>query len=167
MSEISWLLLERYALGEVSPEEKARVEAALASDLVLRRRWNEIRPKADARRRAIAIAASLVLPAIGLLTWSALQTPVDTRAKGDTLALSVMENAGRYKLHVTCVPPREITLRVWVEQGGEVSEPLGANVAVMCSNDADVPGALGFDSHAPAKVCVASGADQSCVEIQP
>jgi hypothetical protein len=165
MSEVSWLLLERYKLGEVTAEERAKVEAALQRDLVARRRWREIAEVRRPAQRAIAIAAGILLPAFSFLVWSALQSP-DPRAKGDALTLTAVEQDGHYKLHVTCVPPREVDLRVWVEQDGAVSEPLGASVTVMCSNDADVPGAIGFDSASPAKVCVSAASEQSCVTLE-
>jgi hypothetical protein len=69
------LLLERYNLGELTPEEKTEVEAALAADPSLAKRIAEIR-RSDAEIRA-AMPAALILRAIGKKAGSR-----DGRARG-------------------------------------------------------------------------------------
>ncbi len=189
---VSWWMLERYALGELSPEEVAEVEAALARDERAARRLAEIRGEAPEQRGQVkgarrimrfapALAAAAVLLASALLVMRLSEGP-DVRAKGDALTLSVVRLhdgavavdplrlvvGDKYSLQVTCVPPREAVLTVRVAQDGQTSEPFGAAQRVRCANDVPLSEALVFDSPSPAEVCVIDAAleRQSCVSLR-
>jgi hypothetical protein len=106
---ISHLLLERYNLGEVTPEEEQEIGAALAADSVLALRLEElrrsdreiraaqsalrlipeIRKKAAPRRFTLPVlwglcAAALLFIAVLPFTRSPWMWPADDRAKGST-----------------------------------------------------------------------------------
>ncbi len=189
---VSWFELERYALGELSAEEKKAVEAELANDAKARARLAEIRgPSVSEQaplenRWTLRLVAAAVTLALAALVSRALLKDEGWRderggAKGDSLTLSVVRQhegavasdalklviGDKYSLQVTCVPPRETALIVRITQDGEVSEPLGNEQQVRCANDVAVA-ALVFDSVSPAEVCVFDRtlARKSCVTLR-
>jgi hypothetical protein len=190
---VSWFELERYALGELSAEEKKAVELALATDPKARARLAEIRgattnEQAPVKREpwSIRLLAAVVTLSLAALVSRALLSGGVARdelsgAKGAALTLSVvrLHEGGvasdpqklvlgdKYSLQVTCVPPRETTLNVSVRQDGNITEPLGGDQAVRCANDVPVT-ALVFDSVSPAEVCVfdRAMARKSCVLLR-
>jgi hypothetical protein len=179
---LSWLILERYALGELSPDQRKDVELRLADSEADRACLAEIMADQSelpplARVSAISSARRRMRPWLG---WSAalcaaaaallvvLRQPAsddaDLHVKGADVALRLVSDrqgadpthftAGeRFKVQVTCPPTLSGSLRVLVAQGAEVSEPLARDAGFRCGNLAPWPGAFALDGAEPAEVC--------------
>ncbi|MEZ4239711.1 MAG: hypothetical protein R3F59_26855 [Myxococcota bacterium] len=174
---VSWLRLERYALGEGGPEERAAVEAALRSDpdarAILdairtdRRRPPPLRPARPARWRlalplgALALAGALVSVGLprggpgdkgGALALELLRVRDGvTTASPETVAVGE-----RLGLRLTC-PPGPADIDVVVYHGGTAAFPL-PRTTVACGNAVPLPG--GFSADAP-------GLLVACVAVDP
>lgn len=178
---LSWLVLEQYALGELSPTERARVEAKLGASPADRARLAQITAesqilpalvipvRAAGRRRGfwmggLALAASLLLARVA---WHAPHAGRATTKGGDVELTLVSERSGegphtfspgeRFKVRVTCPEGRALTLAVRVFQGGQRFEPLPASGVRCGENLAFWPGAFALDGDEPAEVCVVWG----------
>src|SRR5262245_11950336 len=107
---VSWFLLERYALAETDAAEAAQVEAALAQSAELRERLGRIRadvsvPPLPQRRPVIRLrfrsvwrfgamaAAALVLVTTGL-TLRRVLVPEPSGAKGGALTVTLVRLHG-------------------------------------------------------------------------
>lgn len=181
---ISWLQLERYALGELPPSERQAIEARLAESADDRACLQEILtdrtelpelprivPRRTVARRNIALALGTALAAAASVTLLLLQRESleSVRslggAKGGEIALSLQSERGleqpssfsqgeRFKLFVTCPPQFSRALSVLVFQGGERFEPLGGARQLACGNLVPWPGAFALDGREPATICV-------------
>lgn len=179
---LSWLVLERYALGELTHDERASVEARLAANPGDRKRLSEIRedvvalpalPVRSLRARPTklsAIPAGLALAASGVLAYVGLHEPAapSPRTKGGEVTLSVLSeqhgegpstfvSGERFKVRVTCPTGFSATLGVVVFQGHDRFEPLSRGVLPCGENLASWPGAFTLDGSEPADVCVLWG----------
>jgi hypothetical protein len=181
---LSWLTLERYALGELSAEERAEVEARLAASEVDRACLAEITsdkselpPLAGSavstlkpskkRRRNQWLAGSAALCAAALALIAVLREPahLDDHVKGSEVALRIVSDrqgsdptrfsvGERFKVQVSCPPSLSETLRLFVLQGEEVFEPLPRDASFRCNNLATWPGAFALDGAQSADVCM-------------
>lgn len=170
----SWLVLERYALGECDPDEARAVESQLVADPEIRAMFVAIRgdrrvppPLPIPHRRRPLLAAVVLLAAVALVAVG-LQRP-DGAVKGGDLALELVgvrdglatplsdvtvgDSVG---LRLTC-PPGRTDVDVVVFHGGEVAFPFDA-VSVPCGNRVPIPGAFSVDRPGRLDVCVAVGA---------
>ena len=180
---LSWLTLERYALGELSPDRLAEVEARLADSPRERALLGEIEndtaafdlpplpvPLASRLWRVppttwlggglVAAAAALLLmiqpdPAPGMPGAS-------VQMKGGDVAIRVVAQRsaeGRFaqgeslKVQFTCPPSFEWEPGVRVFQGDGVYDPL-PGWSGACGNQQPWPGAFALDGQQPAHVCV-------------
>lgn len=180
---LSWLKLERYALGELGAEQRAQVERELAQSEGARAALSAIRePLAlpplpalallGARRRMLrrrlsigaAFAAAAAAVALALITPDALP-PARRGVKGGELALEVVgERSGagathfaqreRFKLLVTCPPGLGGRLRAVIYQGDAIFMPLDDGGPTACGNRSPWPGAFTLDGEQAAHVCV-------------
>jgi len=181
---LSWLTLERYALGELSADERREIEARLAQSEQDRAILAEIRadqselpplPKLRAidsgrKRRSIRwLGASVTLCAAAAALIAVLlpagEQVDDAHVKGSEVALRLLSDrqgpeprqfsAGeRFKVEVTCPPSLSGALRLIVLQGAEQFEPLPRDASFRCGNLAPWPGAFALDGSEPADVCV-------------
>jgi hypothetical protein len=180
---LSWLTLERYALGELSPEERRDVEARLAESEqdraclaeILSDR-SELPPlpqvspidSAKKRQRTRWLGASATLCAAAAVLVFLLRPSGELRdehVKGREVALRLVSDrqgpeptqfsAGeRFKVEVTCPPSLSGSLRLVVLQGAELFEPLPRDASFRCGNLVPWPGAFALDGSEPAEVCV-------------
>jgi hypothetical protein len=180
---LSWLKLERYALGELGAEQRAQVERELAHSEGARAALAAIRePLAlpplpvvsllDARRKVLrrrlsigaAFAAAAAALALALITPDALP-PARRGVKGGELGLELVgERTGagathfaqheRFKLLVTCPPELSGRLRAVIYQGDAIFMPLEDGGPVACGNRSPWPGAFTLDGEHAAHVCV-------------
>jgi hypothetical protein len=180
---LSWLKLERYALGELGAEQRAEVERGLAQSEGARAALSAIRePLAlpplpalalrGARRKiawrrlslGAAFAAAAAAVALALITPAALP-PARRGLKGGELALEIVgERTGagaayfaqgeRFKLLVTCPPELAGRLRAVIYQGDAIFMPLEDGGPVACGNRSPWPGAFTLDGEQAAHVCV-------------
>jgi hypothetical protein len=179
---LSFLTLERYALGELSQERCREVEARLAESERDRMRLAAIRgdsvellplptPLAPTKARRPALWAglggALAAAALALLVFLAPgeEQTLGHRTKGGDVALVLVgEQHGaeattfaqgeRFKLLVTCPPDLTGSLRAAVYQGGALYQPLADGGPRACANRAAWPGAFALDGRARAWVCV-------------
>lgn len=180
---LSWLLLERYALGELSPDERKDVEARLARSEVDRACLAEIMAdqselpplasvstitSARARKRpwlAWSAAVCAAAAALVLVLQKPARDDLDEHVKGADVALRLISDrqgddptqfsAGeRFKVQVTCPPKLSGSLRLIVAQGTELFEPLARDASFRCGNLAPWPGAFALDGSGAADVCV-------------
>jgi hypothetical protein len=193
---LSWFQLERYALGEVSDADRAQIEAALASDETARARLAEIRaapltktalPRLRERRSWsrdawLALAASIAVAISVLLLQVTNLESKFVGVKGDAFSVALVRQhegavapepsrlviGDKYSVLVTCVPPRDTSVRVQVRQNGELAEPFGGAVAVQCANSVALPDALVFDAMAPAEICVSDPSvnARECISVR-
>jgi hypothetical protein len=180
---LSWLTLERYALGELSAEERRDVEARLAESEQDRACLAEIlsdkselpplpsvssldsaRKKRNARW--LGVSATLCAAAAVLLVLLRPSGELrDEHVKGREVALRLVSDrqgpeptqfsAGeRFKVEVTCPPSLSGSLRLLVLQGAELFEPLPRDASFRCGNLVPWPGAFALDGSEPAEVCI-------------
>jgi hypothetical protein len=177
---LSWLTLERYALGELGAERRAQVERELSRSERARAALAAVRGQvellplpaiAPVRRfparvglTAGAIFAAAAALALALLGPDQLP-PARRRLKGGELLLEVVgERAGagaayfaqheRFKLLVTCPPDLSGRLRAAVYQGDALFMPLDDGGPAACGNRSPWPGAFALDGERAAQVCV-------------
>jgi hypothetical protein len=180
---LSWLTLERYALGELSAEERRDVEARLLlsevdraclaeilsdkSELPALAKVSLIDSAKKKRARWLGVSVTLCTAAAALI---ALLRPAgdelrDEHVKGSEVALRLVSDrqgaepaqfsAGeRFKVEVTCPPSLSSSLRLVVLQGTELFEPLPRDASFRCGNLAPWPGAFALDGSEPAEVCI-------------
>lgn len=179
---VSWLRLERHALGELEGEERAAVEAHLGAcpacracrDRLeqplplpalppVRSPWARLVAWTARRWTPLAVAAA----AAGALV-ATLGAPGDqVRAKGGDVTLElVREHDGvvdadpgaflpgdRWKALVTCPPGRRHAIELAVFQDHEWSAPL-APATIACGNAVPLPGAFRLGAGGDARVCL-------------
>ena len=181
---LSWLTLERYALGELSADERREVEARLAESEQDRACLAEIlsdqgelpplpqvssldgaRKKRNVRWLGLSATLCAAAAALVVLLRPAGEQPGDEHVKGSEVALRLVSDrqgpapsqfsAGeRFKVEVTCPPSLSGALRLIVLQGAEQFEPLPRDASFRCGNLAPWPGAFALDGSEPADVCV-------------
>jgi hypothetical protein len=187
---VSWLRLERYALGELTPRERSEIEARLAESPADRDCLAQIvsdpselpelpaRPRSargGTRRRglawgAVALAASLLLSLLRSEPHGGERA--SNISKGGDVAMLLQSEHGRrqpttfaqgerFKLLVTCPPGSGRPLSVVVFQGGQRAEPLGGTRELACGNLVPWPGAFVLDGEEPATVCVTWASSRS------
>ncbi len=185
---LSWLTLERYALGELGDDERREVEARLAESEQDRACLAEIlsdkselpplpkvtaidsaRKKRNARWLGLSATLCAAAAALIVLFRPAGNELGDAHVKGSEVALRLISDrqgpapsqfsAGeRFKVEVTCPPSLSGALRLIVLQGAEQFEPLPRDASFRCGNLAPWPGAFALDGNQPAEVCVYWGA---------
>ncbi len=191
---VSWLQLERYALGELPEDERARIERALASSeedracldailsdaTVLPPLPTRLQPKPRAKLwwvAAASLAAALALVALPSDVPS--QRVVRDGVKGgDAAIVLISERTGaaaerfrdgdRFKLLVTCPAFLATRLSVVMFQDGQRYQPLAPFDA--CGNQVPWPGAFVLDGAADVEVCVTwhdDGSARSGRDLQP
>lgn len=176
---ISWLILERHAIGELPAVKRGEVEAHLARCSVCAQAAASIRedrplPALPSRSRkpkrlplsAWAAPAALAAAASLLFAVTPAQPP-SSGVKGPGLALRLLTAEGpkrvvqvgeAVKVELTCAP----------EHGGEPAEvvvfdaegpsrPLPPAPALECKNATVLEGAFAFDRPGLAAVCVVIG----------
>jgi hypothetical protein len=179
---LSWLVLERYALGELAGDERRAVEARLAESPedracleIILQDATELPPlPAPPSRMRVRTWAPLALAAAAALLLMfrpgdvpPAQRSVSSGTKGGDVAILLVSDrhgeaptgfaAGeRFKVLVTCPAWFEEPLRVVVLQDGARFEPLPA-ASPACGNHVPWPGAFRLDGDAPATVCLAWG----------
>jgi hypothetical protein len=180
---LSWLTLERYALGELSPDERKEVEARLArsetdraclaeimADQAELPPLDKVSPITSARKPKaswLGWSAALAAAAAALLVVLHRPAPeeLDQHVKGSDVTLRLISDrqgddptrfsvGERFKLQITCPPGLSDSVRVIVVQGGEQFEPLARDPSFRCGNLASWPGAFALDGSEPAEVCV-------------
>jgi hypothetical protein len=182
---ISWLRLERHALGELDGGIAAHLEGCAACRAVLERISGDDRPlprlvlpEPKPRKRWWPVWAGAALAAAAVLLFFVLRGedrqpahpgPRIAIKGGEELIVSVIREVGgdRYKVRVTCSAPIELDAEVVVHQDGEASRPFPA-ARLRCGNEVVLPGAFTLTSRAPAVVCLAvRGAGTGCVQVEP
>lgn len=179
---ISWLMLERYALGELTGAEREQVERGLAESSADRACLDAILGDATAlpplpepapRRRApgallwagaAALAASLALALLRPDAVPSRRSLGDGVKGGEAAVLLVSERTGqapqsfrdgdRFKLLVTCPAWLASRMEVVVFQGAERYTPLSGTGPAACGNLVPWPGAFALDGDQPVDVCV-------------
>lgn len=189
MSEpLSWLTLERYALGELPRAAAEQVRRQLADSPEDRARLQEIetdspqllplpvpiqaRRKSPARWLMPAMAAAAALWLV-LLPGPESMPPARRSIKGGDVALQVVGERSsegrfaqgeRFKVRWTCPPGFSAPSSVRVFQGDEVFEPLGDGPG--CGNLRAWPGAFALDGQQPVQVCVTWGQARQASRIR-
>jgi hypothetical protein len=187
---ISWLALERHALGETSEAERAEIEQHLSGCDRCRGRRAQVladaRPmpplRAPARRwtRWVWLPA-LAAAALCLLLLRGGGTDGGLRAKGDSVVLTlvrerdgrVVEDArsfqrqDRFRVLLTC-PPGEEVLDVVVLQGDQTHHPFDLGEPVACGSRVSMPGAFRISGPEAAHVCAVDleGEPAGCVLLE-
>jgi hypothetical protein len=179
---ISWLRLERHALGEGDAATAAHLEGCAACRAVLARIQGDDRalpplvlPEPAPRRWWPVWGGALLAAAAVLLFWlwprggttPEMPGPRIAIKGGDELIVSVVREPGgeRYKVRVTCSAPTELEADVVVYQDGEASSPLPP-ARLRCGNQVVLPGAFRLTRPTPAVVCLAvRGAGTGCVHL--
>ena len=156
---VSWLKMERYALGEVGPAELAEIDVHLHGCEACQARLDEIRgdlepmpelpvvlPERRSRGGVLALAAAAVLVAVAMPRSGEL--PGATVAyKGGELALEVVRerdgalsrgattyrDGDRLAVELSC-PPGEADWALVVWQGDERVEPFDSSAPLVCGN---------------------------------
>ncbi len=184
----SWLVLERFALGEVTD---TALTQAIAGDAVASARLAQIREERIVLRPlVVALQAApwwqklrwywlsfALAPATAvILLW-----PAPNAIKGGDLSLylvrerdgsiaydgDVFSPGDRFKLALTCPPGAGIDYRVHVQQDGTDSQPFAPGHIDECGNHIALPGALQLDGQTPVAVCVDTAKGRPCVELRP
>lgn len=179
---LSWLTLERYALGELSAAEHVVVEQRLEISAEDRACLEAIRSdrsvlpplpvlplRATKRSRWPAWSAGLAAAAALLLTFlrphqeEELRAPIDGTKGGEVAILLVSEQHGsgvrtfapgeRLKVLVTCPAAFHASMRVLVFQDGQRFEPLPP-AQLKCGNLVPWPAAFELDGTGAVDVCV-------------
>jgi hypothetical protein len=183
---VSWLLLERYALGELEQDERADVERRLAASSAdracLEAILNDVselpplpavlprkKPLSRASWLAIAsMAAALALTVLRPFDASPERPTAPDGVKGGEVALTlisertgrsprVFRDGERFKLLVTCPLALSDRLEVVVFQDGQRYRPLAPASDFPCGNEAAWPGAFTLDGASDVDVCVTWG----------
>jgi hypothetical protein len=180
----SWLMLERYALGELGAEQRAELERALAGSEGARAALAEIREplalpplpavaalsaRRKARARKLSVRAAGVVAAAAVFMLVRMERdalpPARRGVKGGELAIEVVgERAGpaathfaqheRFKLLVTCPPGLAGRLSAVIYQDDAIFMPFADGGPEACGNRSPWPGAFALDGEHPAQVCV-------------
>jgi hypothetical protein len=180
---ISWLRLERFALGELDGGIGAHLEGCAACRAVLARIQGDDRPlprlvlpEPAPKKRWWPVWAGAALAAAALLLLFLLREgdrpaehpgPRIAIKGGEELIVSVVREVGgdRYKVRVTCSAPTEIDAEVVVYQDGEASSPLPP-ARLRCGNQVVLPGAFTLTRRTAAVVCLAvRDAGTGCVQV--
>lgn len=188
---VSWLQLERYALGELSGDERSEIERKLAAssedraclDAILNDE-TELPPLPVPIRRpaklwwaGLAIAAAFALAVLPRSVPS--HRSLDGVKGGEAAITLISERTGvearsfrdgdRFKLLITCPPSLSSRVSVVMFQGGQRYAPLTNAGSVECGNEVPWPGAFSLDGSGDVDVCVAWGnADVgSASELEP
>ena len=189
---ISWLLLERHALGELAGQEVSTHLSDCAScraalDVIERDRGREMPSlpdltlaRASRRRRrlraavaggAVALAAAAMLS----IMWRGRDDRI-AGIKGGELTVSVVRErdgevehepddflpGDRFKVLVTCAAAEPVTAHVTVRQAGTIARPLPP-ASIECGNRVTLPGAFRLTGSEPASICVEIGGVEECV----
>lgn len=192
---ISWLELERHALGESAQAaaiDQHLHECVACEDVAKEIGLDERRmpallvplssPRPSSRRWFWFFA---MLPAAALLLLWLRVPPAGERAMkgfatkgGDATMLLIRESQGvllepshfspndRFQVEVSCSPGVHV-MRVAITQDGQTFTPLPAS-KLPCSNQTRVPGAFSLDG-GTARVCLTIGdqSDPLCVLVEP
>lgn len=177
---VSWLMLERYALGELDERERGDVERALAASSEDRARLDAILgdstelpplPVLHERRLAtrwitgLGLAAALALALVRPFAGVPDQRSVSDGVKGEEIAVvlhsertghapSAFRDGERFKLLVTCPTWMKSRLTVLMFQGRERYQPLLPAQDLPCGNLVPWPGAFTLDGRDDVQVCV-------------
>ncbi|HEY6878915.1 MAG TPA: hypothetical protein VI299_12885 [Polyangiales bacterium] len=176
---VSWLMLERYALGELSPDERAQVEqrlamsdadrACLASILADDTVLPPLPTPLPRRKRAWWIGAALAAAAALAFIVPAARVPSHRRSdeglKGGEVAITlfsertgngpeVFRDGDRFKLMVTCPVSLAPRLSVLMFQDGRRYQPLARPEHFACGNQVPWPGAFSLDGEGDVDVCL-------------
>jgi hypothetical protein len=182
---ISWLQLERYALGELGDSERADVERRLAEsredraclDAILHDTMElpplpQVLPLRKKRNDKLRWAGIAALAAAFALVMVPRDVPsrrsVSDGVKGGEAAITlVSERTGvgarkfrdgeRFKLLVTCPAWLSSRLAVVMFQDGQRYHPLTNVEGVACGNQVPWPGAFTLDGAGSVDVCVTWG----------
>ncbi len=174
---VSWLKMERYALGEVGPAELAEIDGHLSGCSACMARLDELRADVEpmpelpvvlpGRRWGwglVALAAAVVLGAV--LVPRGGEVPGATVAyKGGELAIEVVRERGgallrgatsyvdgdRIAVEVSC-PPGDVDWAFVAWQDGERSEPFDTDEPLRCGNGV-VVGALELSGPGDVVLC--------------
>ena len=192
---ISWLRLERFALGGGDASVREHVDACdackhcldeIQRDVVAlpvldvpapKRRWWRIALPAFG-----ALAAAAVLLLLLLRREPAPDNVVNVKGVGEVVVDVVRDRDGvirddvrtfktgdRFKVIVTCAPSHEVALAVDVREAGAASSdhPL-APAKIVCGNRIALPGAFALTTSKAHRVC-ASVNDQAtaCLTLRP
>lgn len=174
---ISWLQLERYALGELTGAERADVERRLEQSSEDRACLDAILedsvelpplPAVIRRKRTpwwiggVALAAAIALALVPRDVPSR-RTASDGVKGGEAAVMLISERTGnaprnfrdgdRFKLLVTCPPWLSSRLSVVLFQDGQRYQPLAAH-DLACGNQVPWPGAFALDGAHDVEVCV-------------
>jgi hypothetical protein len=182
---ISWLRLERHALGELDDGIAAHLEGCAACRAVMERIQGDDRalprlvlpaPAPKTRWWRVPVWAGAALAAAVVLLFFLLRD-TDRPARhpgpriaikgGGELVVSIVRETGgdRYKVRVTCSAPTELDAEVVVHQDGEVSSPLPP-ARLRCGNQVVLPGAFTLTRRSPAVVCLTvRGAGTGCAQV--
>lgn len=191
---VSWLRLERYALGARDPSVREHVDACPACKHCLdeiRRDVVALPPlHVPAKRRWWTFA----LPALGAIAAAAvilfLLRPRDVEEEGvarikgiGTVVVDVVRERGgvvradvrsfqpgdRWKVVVTCPPTKQVALAVAVhEQGAAAADHPLAPAQIMCGNRVVLPGAFELTGNKPHRLCVRiADAASACLTLTP
>jgi hypothetical protein len=190
---ISWLTLERYALGELddvereevarrlaaSSEDRACLDAILQDDTVLPP-LPAVRPVRRKRSVAGWAGAAALAAAVALALLPGAEVPSRRSVKGGEAALVLLsERTGtearkfrdgdRFKLLVTCPPWLSSRLSVVMFQDGRRYQPLANVEALACGNQVPWPGAFALDGAGTVEVCVTWGKSEarSARQLEP
>ncbi|MET0287048.1 MAG: hypothetical protein ABW352_21370 [Polyangiales bacterium] len=170
---VSWLQLERYALGELAGSERDDVERRLAEssadraclDTILNDTF--VMPPLPAPKPALSPWWWAVVPlaaAFALMMIPTSDLPGSPGVKGGEVAITLLsERTGstvrgyrdgeRFKLLVTCPPAYSSRLAVVMFQDGQRYQPL-APADLACGNQVPWPGAFTLDGAGEVEVCV-------------
>jgi hypothetical protein len=173
---LSWLVLERYALGELSERARCDVERQLAVSahdraclaLIFDDRSQLSVLKVSARRHNVALAWLVAACVLLVRVPSAhdLVTPASRQhTKGGDVAMALLSDRSGHAAHgfaaqerfkVLFTSPRAFArpLHVLVFQGAHVFEPLARAQHLESGNLVPFPGAFSLDGDQPADVCV-------------
>lgn len=179
-ASISWLQLERFALGELSAADAALVRQQLAQNAELRARLAEIEaptilrplPVSLPRRRPSLWWGAPFAAALACLLWIMRPAVVDTSTPGvkgtapevsivahrDGQILAGIEAFGardRLKVLLTCAAQQPVWVDVAIFQDDDAPDfLLSAPMQMACGNAIAIPGAFRLAAGAPAEICV-------------
>lgn len=160
---VSWLKMERYALGEVGPAELAEIDVHLSGCGACRARLDEIRgdeepmpelpvvlPERRWRGVVVALVAAAVLAAVVMPREGELPSS-SVAYKGGELAIEVVRerdggllrgaetyrDGDAFAVEVSC-PPGDVDWALLAWQGGVRAEPLDSSSLLRCANGVPV-----------------------------
>jgi hypothetical protein len=172
---VSWLRLERRALGELGVTENEAIDRHLAAcadcagaaEALQGKRALAPLPPVKVRRRwvwslllapAAAAAALLLVPRSDRIKGSDVALTLIRERAGDVdLDPTVFAPGDRFKLLVTCPVPHALNWDVAIFQEGNVTFPFADRPALPCANRVPLPGALRLAGPAPVTICLLWG----------